>query len=196
MQHKAHGYFGIICGMDRACYETPEWLEKAYGPAGAGGLPSGRGADQPFYLVLPDVREIATVAVNYVAEDMLQAAPKARLRRRLRAATRFFVVAFLRNMKREESAAVRAAEARRGRPPSALPALSVYSMLVAGCGGQSAGASVYIHHVPRSGRTGTLERIRYRLQHPLRAGQSGADLCASKPCCVCEPGCSAHGVGS
>lgn len=77
VQHKVHGYVGIVCGMDRVCYETPEWLAKAYGKGGAEALPSGRGTDQPFYLVLPDVRAIATVAVNYVAEDMLEPAPKA-----------------------------------------------------------------------------------------------------------------------
>lgn len=85
--HRQLGYVGIVCGMDRICYEAEEWVERAYGGAtGSGGAaaaqaPEGllqRGTDQPFYLVLPDVRAIATVAVNYVAEDMLELAPKAR----------------------------------------------------------------------------------------------------------------------
>lgn len=80
MRHKALGYVGIVCGRDRACYETKPWLEKALGPGGAEALPSGRGADQPFYLVLPDVRAVSMVATVYLAEDLLEAAPKARAR--------------------------------------------------------------------------------------------------------------------
>jgi hemimethylated DNA binding protein len=49
-RHKVFGYTGVVVGWDKTCARTPAWVE-----AFTTGLT--KGADQPFYSVLPDARD-------------------------------------------------------------------------------------------------------------------------------------------
>jgi len=64
MEHKKHGYRGVVLAFDRECKAAQDWID-AYS---IGSLP--RGTAQPFYTVLVDARDRGpSPQVTYVAED-------------------------------------------------------------------------------------------------------------------------------
>jgi hemimethylated DNA binding protein len=69
-RHKVFGYTGVVVGWDKTCARTPAWVE-----AFTTGLT--KGADQPFYLVLPDARDClalfgAVRESKYVAQENIE----------------------------------------------------------------------------------------------------------------------------
>jgi len=64
IEHKQHGYRGVVLASDRGCKASEEWVESF----GVDGL--DRGVNQPFYSVLVDTRDRGpSPQVTYVAED-------------------------------------------------------------------------------------------------------------------------------
>ncbi|GAB5369160.1 hypothetical protein AAMO2058_001381800 [Amorphochlora amoebiformis] len=64
--HKDKRYTGVVCGYHPGCRETDEWVEqnKIFKMLGA--------TARPFYMILVDVRDVASPVVTYVPEHMLE----------------------------------------------------------------------------------------------------------------------------
>lgn len=65
IRHKTLGYRGVIVGRDETCKASIKWMEST----GVARLP--RGASQPFFHVLVDLRDRPSPQISYVAMDNL-----------------------------------------------------------------------------------------------------------------------------